>query len=190
MMNNIPFVSQVGTGANQHRNDCGPACALMVAQAHGKLLEMNVDQAYDLVAPAGDQYTSWGQLQQILRVANIDTEVQHDLGIGDLFEHLVARRTPICLVSYKVIKRYSRYPSSYTGAHFVVLVDMSPRLVTIHDPLTTPNLQLPIEAWLEAHESTKGNRLHYAALIETVGRPVIRRGISSPRDAAEEVDGG
>jgi len=162
----VPFVGQIGLGADAHLNDCGPACALMVARAQGRLLDMSVDQAYDLVAPAGDKYTSWNQLKQIMEYAGIDAAVQHDLRIGELFEMLVDGRPPICLVNYGVIKPYSHYPGVFTGAHFVVLVDMNPGTAIIHDPLTGPSLHIPMADWKRAHDSTPGNLLRYAALVE------------------------
>src|SRR5690606_13575976 len=40
----VPYISQVDEG--RPINDCGPACALMVARAYGKALDTSIDDLY------------------------------------------------------------------------------------------------------------------------------------------------
>lgn len=167
-MTTIPYVKQTGSGADQHRNDCGPACALMIARARGRWLDKPLDDLYDQIVPAGDTFTGFTQLKAALAQVGIAASVMENLTAGNLLDMLLCDRLMIALVAYGPLKPHTYYAGAFTGAHFVVPVNISLTTVTFHDPLTRADVVVPIANWMEAWEKTPGNSVRYAALIEDV----------------------
>ena len=165
-MTRVPYVKQTGAGADKHRNDCGAACALMIARARGQWLNTPVDQLYDQLIPAGDTFTTFAQLRAALASVGVKTTFQQGLTPGDMLDFMVSDRLLIALVRYGAIKPYTYYAGTFTGSHFVVPVNITPELVTIHDPLTRADVVVPMADWLAGWETTPGNSVRYAALVE------------------------
>lgn len=116
----IPYRSQWDPDANQRRNDCGPACVAMVLDAFGKHVEINQLSQIDI----SDDGTTATELISLL-ARN-----------GVIHPRRVAAFTPpaICLVRYSGFARASVQDKRYTGWHWVVLLDIDPQKVIVHDP--------------------------------------------------------
>lgn len=113
----IPYISQIASG--RPANDCGPACALMVARAYGLARNTTIDDVY---AQYGlpDEPLSVNRVMGILR--DLGVACHRETGnLGQLRNWLDARTPPILLVDLY-------------GGHFAVATGYSGTSYTIHDP--------------------------------------------------------
>ena len=156
----VPFVSQITPGAQEHYNDCGAACALMVLRAYNLGAELTVDQIYNKIAPSGDQALSAGGLQSLLAATTfgVKNKWRVDLSLHDLYDALVDRRPIIALIHYApLVKAGLTEKAGFLGAHFVVVVGMDIKNVSILDPYTTSGTErdIPVaifrDTWTQCH---------------------------------------
>lgn len=147
----VPYVGQVGDGANEHGNDCGPSAAAMVIRFAGRDCP-SVDALFNEVYPSGDGYTSFGDLAKLLDNRGIEVDYDQEVTIGEMYEYLVKGMPVIALIRYGALS--SIRPNNFTGSHFVVVIGLDLDSVFIHDPLNTPTsgegIALPLELWMDA----------------------------------------
>lgn len=157
---NVPYIGQVGEGANEHGNDCGPACVSMILRWAG-ITPPPIDALYDEVKPSGDSYTSFGDLMGLLSRRGLDPDYEAGVETKDLYWILRLGVPVIALVSYGVLATIR--PNKFAGNHFVVVIGMDLDTVYIHDPLNTPTpgdlVAVPIglfeKAWSTAYQSIR-----------------------------------
>jgi len=143
---NVPYIGQVGEGANAHGNDCGASSAAMIIK--GLIGSVpTVDSLYDEVRPSGDSYLSVGDLMKLLSARGIKCEWDANYAIKDLYWTLVQGIPVIALIRYGALS--SIRPNKFTGSHFIVVVGIDLTHVYIHDPLNSvksgSNIDVPIE---------------------------------------------
>jgi ABC-type bacteriocin/lantibiotic exporter with double-glycine peptidase domain len=153
MILNVPYTSQVG---NQYRNDCGEACAAMIAGYAGKVI--TIDQMQRAMGRV-NQTDTLGQLGGGLEKFGIETRIHSPVNIGGIAEFVRQGKPPICLVTYSKIPKYAK-TSTYTGGHFVVVVGVDTH-VQYHDPLGRANQRITKQEWDFAFQSQ--------CLVNTVG---------------------
>jgi len=131
---NIPYVGQVGAGAQEHGNDCGAACACMVIGWAGQSIP-TVDALYNEVHPIGDSYLQVADVMRALLTRGIDCD--WDAGVStDRLADLVQKAPCIALIKYGDLEHVR--PNPFNGSHFVVVVGADDKNIYIHDPLNTP----------------------------------------------------
>ncbi len=119
----VPYISQLGPGADSRRNDCGAAAAVMLLSAYtGKTL--TPDAFYDKFNIPGDPYLSINQLRDALGSEGILTELKAGLTLRDLFGYLLAGRPSIVLIKYSVLRDAGLTEKSFSGPHFSVVAGM------------------------------------------------------------------
>lgn len=131
----VPYVSQLGTNANEHNNDCGAASAVMIIKAYtGE--DVTVDQFYNETGISYDGYLSASQLISVLS--------KHKVGakwiisnMQSLMENLRNGKPCICLVSYKTIRDSIATESQFAGFHFMLAIGYDTKNIYVHDPLWT-----------------------------------------------------
>ncbi len=74
----VPYVSQLGEGANTHKNDCGATSAIMLLRAYLNLT-MTPDEFYTKFSIAGDPYLSVTQLRNALGSLGLLTDFKATL---------------------------------------------------------------------------------------------------------------
>lgn len=140
----IPYVGQVGTGANEHGNDCGAACAAMIISAAGMDF-VSVDAIYNEINPKNDTYLSVGGVMSVLSRRGIDVDWDANIPTSRLKSYTDSGRPCIALIRYGALSGIR--PNKFTGSHFVVILAVDDYFVTIHDPLNTPttgeNVRVP-----------------------------------------------
>jgi len=145
---NVPYVGQVGTGANEHYNDCGPTSAAMVIKFYGANFT-TIDVLFNEVQPSGDSYTSFGDICKLWDARGIDADYAQEVSLGELYEYLVKGAPVVALIRYGALE--SIRPNTFKGSHFVVVIGMDLQNVYIHDPLNTPTtgecVPVPINLW-------------------------------------------
>ena len=147
----VPYVGQVGSGADEHGNDCGPASAAMILKFAEEACP-TVDALFNEVQPGGDVYTSFGDLCKILDARGIDVDYAAGVGMGELYEYLTRGMPLIALIHYDSLE--SIRPNKFDGSHFVVVIGIDLDSVYINDPLNTPTtgecVRVPLETWKNA----------------------------------------
>ena len=131
---NIPYVGQVGAGANQHYNDCGAAAADGIVGWAG-LPMPTVDDLYNEVRPFGDSYLQVADVMRLLFTRGIDCD--WDAGVStDRLVALVQKAPCIALIDYDELEAIR--PNKFDGSHFVTVIGGDDKYIYIHDPLNTP----------------------------------------------------
>jgi hypothetical protein len=143
---NVPYIGQVGEGANAHGNDCGASSVAMII----KMLTNNVptvDSLYDEVKPSGDSYLSVSDLMILLNKRGIKCDWDAGYAIKDLYWTLTDGIPVIALIRYGALSPIR--PNKFTGSHFIVVIGIDLTHVYIHDPLNSvssgENIAIPIE---------------------------------------------
>lgn len=174
----VPYVSQLGQGADGHRNDCGAASAIMLLRAYLNL-QITPDEFYTRFAiPGSDPYLSVAQLRNAMGSLGLLTDFKANLSIQDLFAALAAGKPPIVLLRYKVFEDAGLTEKAFEGPHFAVVVGMDIRNIYIHDPLySNPAngdahpypLDLFWRAWKEVATNPKFPNPERSAILPTAG---------------------
>jgi hypothetical protein len=181
----VPYVSQIGAGADVHKNDCGAASAVMLLRAYQNL-QMTPDEFYTKFSISGDPYLSVSQLRDALASQGVLTDFRANLGLPDLFTFLAASKPVIVLLRYKVLEEAGLTEKRFEGPHFAVVVGIDSKNVYIHDPLyTNPRdgdahaypLDVFWQSWVEVGSDPSFPNPSRSAIIPTggIGFKVVRR---------------
>ncbi len=161
---NVPYVGQVGSGANEHYNDCGAACVGMIIKFAG-LEFTSVDAIYNEINPVNDSYLSVGGLIGVLLSRGIDCD--WDAGVStDKLVALVQKAPCIALIKYGDLEAIR--PNKFDGSHFVVVIGGDDENIYIHDPLNSPTSGENVcvtralwdDAWTGLDNDNPGNCKH------------------------------
>jgi hypothetical protein len=148
---NIPYIGQVGIGANEHGSDCGAACACMVVAYAGKPYT-TVDAMYNEAKPSSNGYLWVSDVMQMLFKRGIDCDWEAPITTDRLVALVKAGNPVIALIDYDELEAIR--PNKFDGSHFVVVVDGDDKNIIINDPLNTPssgaNVKVPRAMWDKA----------------------------------------
>lgn len=181
----VPYIPQVGIGADGQHNDCGAASDAMLIQFF-KVPCPTVDELYKEVSPNGDYYLSYGNLFKLLDTRGIDADYDVLVSNGELYEYLTRGAPVIALIHYGSLSTIR--PNSFKGAHFVVVIGMDMKYVYIHDPLNNISsgecVQIPIALWNDAWQTTDGDNPQRSCLIpnKTISPVVLKIVYPSEKD--------
>ncbi len=132
----VPYISQLGTGADAHANDCGAACAAMLLSAYQKS-SITPDEFYTQFNIPGDPYLSVTQIRNALNRLGLLTDFRAGLSIPDLFNLVATGKPAVVLIRYKVLYEAGLTEKTFQGPHFAVVVGLDPKFIYLHDPLYT-----------------------------------------------------
>lgn len=132
----VPYVSQLGAGAEAHKNDCGAACAVMFLRAYTNT-NMTPDEFYTTFNIAGDPYLSVPTLRDAMGKTGVLTSFKAGLTMADLFNTFATGRPMMLLIRYKTLEDAGLTERHYEGPHFAVGVGMDAKYIYLHDPLYT-----------------------------------------------------
>jgi len=153
----VPYISQLGPGADSRHNDCGAAAAAMILAAYTSNI-ITPDAFYDKFNISGDPHLTVDQLRAALGSEGIATELKSNLSLNDLFNLLTSDTPLIIPTKYSVLHDAGLTENSYAGPHFSVVVGMDIKNIYVHDPLfTNPEggdaraypLDIFLKAWTE-----------------------------------------
>lgn len=163
---NIPYIGQVGTGANEHGNDCGAACAAMVLAYAGKPAA-SVDALYNEAKPSGDGYLWISDIMQMLFRRGIDCDYDAPVTTDRLVALVKAGNPVIALIDYDELEAIR--PNNFNGSHFVVVYDGDDKDIYIHDPLNSPtsgaNTKVSRTMWDKSWNNLDDQNPNRAAII-------------------------
>jgi hypothetical protein len=132
----VPYVSQLGAGAEGHKNDCGATCAVMLLRAYLNIV-MTPDEFYTKFAIQWDPYLSVPQLRDAMSSLGLLTDFRANLTLQDLFTFLAASKPVIVLLRYKALAEAGLTEKTFAGPHFAVVVGIDCKNIYLHDPLYT-----------------------------------------------------
>ncbi len=173
----VPYVSQLGTGAELHHNDCGAASAIMLLKAYFNL-QITPDEFYTKFGIPGDPFLSVVQLRNALGSIGLLTDFRASLTVQDLFAALAAGKPPIVLLRYKILEQAGLTEQKFDGPHFAVVVGMDIKSIYVHDPLFTKQedgnahaypLDIFWNAWKDTVNDTQYPGPERGAIIPTAG---------------------
>lgn len=181
----VPYVSQLGPGADSRRNDCGAACAAMLLRAYLGLT-LTPDEFYTKFAISGDAYLTVPQIRKALGSLGLLTDFRAGLSMQDLFNTIATGKPPITLLRYKVLSAAGLTERPFEGPHFAVAVGMDCKYIYLHDPLYADPaageahpypLDLFWQAWKEAGQVAELPNPERSAIIPTaaIGFRLTRR---------------
>ena len=135
---NVPYVSQLGTGASQYNNDCGAACGAMLVRGYTDN-PVTVDQFYAATGQTTDVYLNASQI--ISALARYDVVANWKISsLATLLADLHNGKPVICLILYSVLVDAGLTQNkTFRGYHFVTAVGYDALNVYIHDPLWLAN---------------------------------------------------
>jgi hypothetical protein len=173
----VPYVSQLGQGADAHSNDCGAACAVMLLRAYQKS-SLTPDEFYTTFNITGDPFLSVSQIRNALTTMGLLTDFRAGLTVPDLFNLMASGKPAIVLFRNKVLYEARLTEKSFEGPHFAVVVGLDSKYIYVHDPLyTDPNAgeahPYPLEtfwqAWKEVASDPSFPNPERSAIVPLMG---------------------
>jgi predicted double-glycine peptidase len=158
----VPYVSQLGAGADKHNNDCGAASGAMLLRAYKLAANITPDQFYDETGADGDVYLAVSQIQKVLTKYGLKSEWRANLTLLQLLEYLRSQKPVLVLFKYSVlVDAKLTEKKQFRGPHFAVVVGMDSKFVYINDPYYTGKggeaKPYPIDIFLNAWNATGEN---------------------------------
>ncbi len=181
----VPYVSQLGVGAEAHSNDCGATSAVMLLRAYLDI-RMTPNEFYTKFAIKWDPYLSVAQMRDAMSSLGLLTDFRANLALQDLFTFVAASKPVIVLLRYKVLEEAGLTEKKFEGPHFAVVVGIDSKNIYIHDPLYTNPLDgeahaYPLDifykAWVDVGSDPSFPNPARSAIIPTggIGFRTIRR---------------
>ena len=173
----VPYVSQLGAGADAHKNDCGAASAVMLLRAYTNSV-MTPDQFYAEFSIQGDPYLSVQAIRDAMGKLGVLTNFKAGLTMADLFNTFATGKPVIVLIRYKTLEDAGLTEKHFEGPHFAVGVGMDSKYIYVHDPLYTNPLDgeahaYPLDifwkAWKDVALDPQFPNPERSAIIPTVG---------------------
>jgi len=173
----VPYVTQLGVGADTHKKDCGAACAVMLLRAYTDTI-MTPDQFYTDFNIQGDPYLSVPTMRNAMGRMGVLTTFKAGLTMANLFDTLATGKPAIVLIRYKTLEDAGLTEKNYEGPHFAVAVGMDTKYIFLHDPLYTNvsdgeahpyPLDLFWKSWKDVARDSKFPNPERSAIIPAVG---------------------
>jgi len=173
----VPYVSQLGAGADAHSNDCGAASAVMLLRAYQKS-SLTPNDFYTQFNISGDPFLSVTQIQSAMNKMGLLTEFRAGLSIPDLFNLMASGKPAIVLIRYKTLYEAGLTEKPFQGPYSAVVVGLDPKYIYVHDPLYTDPMigeahAYPIDtfwqAWKDAATDPSFPNPERSAVIPTTG---------------------
>ena len=154
----VPYISQLGPGADSRHNDCGAAAVAMVLAAYTNTF-ITPDEFYDKFNIPGDPYLTVDHVRNALGSKGIPTGFKSNLEIKDVFDSLFAEVPIITLINYSILNNAKLTEGTFDGPHFSIVVGIDLQNIYVHDPLFTKpedgNARAyPLDIFLKAWTST------------------------------------
>lgn len=156
-----PFVSQEDFDSDQHVNDCGIACALMLIKKYKPDVNATVENLANSLGMSRWELTRLEDIENLLNRYEVPFENIRPFNLAMGLNALNSGRAYIALVNYKYIKKNRSFP------HFIVVIGYDNDYIYINDPLDYSNKKIPFISFANAISKTQeqGN-LPFRAFVE------------------------
>lgn len=178
----VPYISQLGPGAESHPNDCGAAAAAMLLTAYTETI-ITPGAFYDKVNTSRSPYLNANQVREALGSEGVAAEIKNNLAFKDLFGFLMSGIPCIVITNYKVLFDAGLTEKTFAGPHFSVAVGMDPKYIYVHDPLFTDPEKgnahaYPLDIFLKAWTATptiSGYAIAQRSAVVPTSAPGVRK---------------
>ncbi len=171
----VPYVSQIGEGADQFSNDSGAAAGAMLVLAYTERV-VTPNEFFKQSGQKSDQPLSLKQIASVLSAEGVAVDQRSGLKLGELALVLSTGRPALLLVQYAVLQHAGLAPETYSGDHYLVAVGMDIKNVYVHDPFrydasgqgqAVPWLVL-YQAWTQAPGGERSALIPHQPLVRRV----------------------
>ncbi len=156
----VPYVSQIGPGANTYTYDSGAAVGAMFVRAYTSQTP-SVDEFFQSSRQSAEKPLTLQQISATLSQYGVAVDGRAGMKLSDLLMALASFRPVILLVKQLTLHDAGLTPETLDGPHYLVAVGADAENIYVHDPLRkdTSGQGQPIpfttllEAWtLIAHD--------------------------------------
>ncbi len=170
----VPYVSQLGPGAEQFANDSGAAAGVMLVRAYTEKTPTPND-FFNQSGQHADNPLSFTHIANAMNANGVPAELRFPLKLADLALFLSSGRPAILLVKQAVLQQAGLTTETYNGPHYVVAVGLDVKQVYIHDPLRQDvSGQGQAVPWLTLYQAwTQAAGYERAALVPRI--QLVRR---------------
>ncbi len=130
----VPYIVQLGAGADKFKNDSGAAAGVMLVRAYTDKTP-TPDEFFAKAGQTTDKALTLAQVVAGLTAYGVTVEQRASLKLADLALILSTGRPVIVLVKYSVLNAAGLTPETDEGLHCLVAVGLDVKNVYIHDPL-------------------------------------------------------
>jgi hypothetical protein len=130
----VPYMAQMGTGADKFKNDSGAAAGVMLVRAYTDKTP-TVDEFFAKAGQTTDKALTLAQIVAGLTAYGVTAEQRASLKLADLALILSTGRPVIVLVKYSVLSAAGLTPETDDSLHCLVAVGLDVKQVYVHDPL-------------------------------------------------------
>jgi hypothetical protein len=130
----VPYIVQLGAGADKFKNDSGAAAGVMLVRAYTDKTP-TPDEFFTKAGQTTDAPLTMTQIVTGLTAYGVTVEQRASLKLADLATILSTGRPAIVLVKYSVLNAAGLTPETDAGAHSLVAVGLDVKQVYVHDPL-------------------------------------------------------
>jgi hypothetical protein len=130
----VPYVSQLGAGADQFTHDSGAAAGAMLIRAFTDKV-ITPDAFFTQTGQHADLPLSFTQIANTLSANGVVVELRGAMKLADLALILSSTRPALIMVKQTVLQQAGLTPETYTGPHYMVAVGLDVKYVYVHDPL-------------------------------------------------------
>lgn len=146
----VPYISQEDRDSDEHVNDCGVACALMLARRLNDQT-FSVEQMARALGMGRYTLTSFQHIYDTLNKYRVPFGFRRPFNITHLFQSLNMGKPVISLINYKPMFPTKPIP------HFIVARGYDDEYVFINDPLNFNNSKVPWDVYSAAIGLTNEN---------------------------------
>jgi Papain-like cysteine protease AvrRpt2 len=130
----VPYVSQLGSGADQSISDSGAAAGAMLVQAYTDQIITSAE-FYRQTGQIDGASLTFAQISNTLNAKGLPVELRSSLKLTDLSLILISGRPVIALVDLSILQAAGLTPEKFAGPHFLVVIGLDVEQAIIHDPL-------------------------------------------------------
>ncbi|MFH2103699.1 MAG: SH3 domain-containing protein [Chloroflexota bacterium] len=164
----VPYVSQLGPGADRFTNSSGAAAGVMLMRAYGQAL-VTPDEFFLQAGNQADTPLSLQQIRVTLGANGVQVEQRSGLKLGELAIVLITGRPAIIVVKHAVFAQAGLTLESFFGPHYLVALGLDLENIYLHDPLRRDG-------------SGQGQAVPWLVLYQAwTQAPTFERGILIPR---------
>jgi hypothetical protein len=146
----VPYISQEDRDSDEHVNDCGVACALMLARRLNDQT-LTVEAMAKLLNMGRYTLTSFQHIYDTLNRYRVSFAFKRPFNITHAFQSLNLGKPIISLINYGAIFPTKPIP------HFIVIRGYDEQYMYINDPLNFNNKKIPYDIYSRAIGTTNEN---------------------------------
>jgi len=151
----VPYVRQVGEGADKFTHDSGAAAGCMLVHAYTPK-RPTVDEFFVRTGMTSDKPLSPQQVAKALASYSILTDTRYSQKVSDIYDALAFMKPVILILRHQVLREVGLTTETTEAPHYLAAVGFDVDNIYIHDPLRNEGdesgraLRVPLMIFYEA----------------------------------------